>query len=260
MKVTSFLILGIILVFSFVVQSKKNNNHEFYLDQKITSSVSHQPYQTLLQKYVSPEGKVNYRGLLKDSTSLNKYLNTLSNNPPASNWSREEQLAYWINAYNAFTLQLILRHYPVKSIKDIGDKIKIPFVNTPWDAKFIRIGKNFVDLNYIEHSILRKKFSEPRIHFAIVCASVSCPKLLNEAYTPEKLNQQLDNQARAFINDPSRNKIKPDAIQVSKIFSWFKGDFTKKGSLISFLNNYSKVKINQNASFSTLDYNWNLNE
>lgn len=253
-----FLIISVCICLISQTDARKSAKH--LEEERFGSVVSHQAFNGILQKYVSSAGNVNYKHLLKDSTSLSQYLKNLSNNPPATNWSRDEKLAYWINAYNGFTLQLILRHYPVKSIKDIGSKIKIPFVNTPWDAKFIRIGKNYVDLNHIEHGILRKQFSEPRIHFAIVCASVSCPKLLNEAYTPEKLNQQLNEQASNFINDPSRNKITPNAIRLSKIFSWFKGDFTKKGSLINFLNQYSKIKINPNASFSTLDYNWNLNE
>ena len=221
--------------------------------------VSHEPFTVLLKKHVSESGLVNYKGFLKDSTQLNKYLKSLSDNPPQS-FSRNDQLAYWINAYNAFTIQLILRNYPLKSIKDIGSKIKIPFVNTPWDVKFIRIGNELYDLNKIEHSILRPKYKEPRIHFAIVCASVSCPKLLNEAYVGSKIEQQLTNQAISFINDPKRNKITPNKAELSKIFSWFKGDFTKKGTVIDFVNKYSKTKINKNAEIGSLDYDWDLNE
>ncbi|WP_026464670.1 DUF547 domain-containing protein [Adhaeribacter aquaticus] len=224
------------------------------------AAVSHEILDGLLKKHVSETGKVNYRGFIQDSTQLNKYLKNLSDNPPQKNWSKEDKLAYWINAYNAYTIQLIIRNYPLKSIKDIGSKIKIPFVNTPWDIKFIKIGKERYDLNNIEHGILRKDFNEPRIHFAIVCASVSCPKLRNEAFVASRLNAQLDDQARDFINDPSRNKIKANQAQVSEIFSWFRGDFTKSGNLISFLNKYSQVKINSNAQISNLNYNWNLNE
>ena len=226
----------------------------------LQAAVSHELFNSLLKKHVAATGKVNYQGFIQDSTQLNRYLQLLSNNVPAPSWSRNDQLAYWINAYNAFTIQLIIRNYPLKSIKDIGSRIQIPFVNSPWDIKFIRLGKELYDLNNIEHDILRSKFNEPRIHFAIVCASVSCPKLLNQAYTAEKLDQQLNEQAKAFINDPARNQISPDNIQVSRIFSWFKGDFTKQGSLISFLNQYTQVKINADARVSYLDYNWQLNE
>jgi len=217
-------------------------------------------YNQLLKKYVAANGKVNYKGFMKDSTQLNAYLKQLSANPPQNSWSMNDQLAYWINAYNAFTIQLVSRHYPLKSIKDIGSKIKIPFVNTPWDIKFIRIGKNTYDLNNIEHDILRKNFNEPRIHFAIVCASVSCPKLLNEAYTGANLDKQLDNQTRNFINDPTRNKISTNKAEVSAIFNWFAGDFTKKGSLNDFINQFANQKLRPSTKITYLDYNWNLNE
>jgi hypothetical protein len=143
--------------------------------------VSHASFTDLLKKHVAASGKVNYKGFIRDSLQLNQYLELLSDNPPQNSWSREDQLAYWINAYNAFTLQLIIRNYPLKSIKDIGSRIKIPFVNTPWDIKFIRIGKRKFDLNNIEHDILRGKFKEPRIHFAIVCASGLRLRVLSQA-------------------------------------------------------------------------------
>ncbi|MGV3586890.1 MAG: DUF547 domain-containing protein [Adhaeribacter sp.] len=224
------------------------------------SGVTHDAFSRLLKQHVGKNGDVNYKGFLKDSTQLNAYLKQLSTNPPQNSWSTNDQLAYWINAYNAYTIQLIIRNYPLKSIKDIGSLIKIPFVNTPWDIKFIRIGKNTYDLNNIEHDILRKKFNEPRIHFAIVCASVSCPKLLNEAYVGARINQQLEAQAKDFINDPTRNKVTPAKAELSSIFSWFKGDFTKKGSLPDFINKYAEVKLRPNVKISYLDYNWNLNE
>jgi hypothetical protein len=232
----------------------------FFGHQVQAEPVSHAPLTELLKKHVAANGKVNYKGFIKDSLQLNQYLKQLSDNPPQKSWSREDQLAYWINAYNAFTVQLIIRHYPLKSIKDIGSKIKIPFVNTPWDIKFIRIGKERFDLNNIEHDFLRGKLKEPRIHFAIVCASVSCPKLLNEAYTGNRVNQQLEEQARDFINDKSRNKVTANHAQLSQIFNWFRGDFTRNGILSEFINRYSSVKINKNAKISYLDYNWNLNE
>ncbi|QNF35132.1 DUF547 domain-containing protein [Adhaeribacter swui] len=222
--------------------------------------VSHALFTSLLQKYVDEHGRVNYRGLLQDSASLNQYLQLLSQNPPGPNWTTNEKLAYWINAYNGFTLKLVLRHYPVKSIKNIGNKLAIPFVNTVWDISFIKIGDKSFTLNKIEHGILRKDFTEPRIHFAIVCASQSCPKLRREAYTAANIDTQLNNQAEIFINDPFRNKIQTNQVQISKIFSWFKGDFTREKSLIAYLNQYSTIKINPDARVSSLPYNWNLNE
>ena len=226
------------------------------------SKISHNEFNALLRKHVSAKGKVNYQGFLQDSVSLNKYLNVLSKTPPnEKTWTREERMAYWINAYNAFTIKLILDHYPVKSIKDIGSSIQIPFVNTPWDIKFIQIGKDKLDLNQIEHGMLRKKFDDPRIHMALVCASKSCPVLLNEAYVPEKLDQQLSRQTAAFLADSFRNRISPEKPQLSMIFKWYTADFSKNGNtVISFVNKYSKVKIKENAKISYLDYDWSLNE
>ena len=221
---------------------------------------SHAVWEKLLKKNVNEAGLVNYKGFQKDKAELDSYLKTLSDNSPQTSWSENEQKAYWINAYNAFTVSLILQHYPVKSIKDIGAAIQIPFVNTPWDIKFINLGGKKYDLNNIEHGILRKKFNDPRIHFAIVCASMSCPRLRNEAYTAVKLDMQLEEGGKDFLNDRSKNNINTDKVQLSKYFSWYKGDFTKNGSIGDFINKYSQTKINANTSINYLDYNWNLNE
>lgn len=223
--------------------------------------ISHQTFDSLLKKYVTTSGKVNYKAFKEDSASLNVYLDQLANNPPVNTWTREEQIAYWINAYNAFTIKLIIKYYPIKSIKDIGSSIQIPFVNTPWDLKFIRIGSKMMDLNHIEHGILRKEFNDPRVHMALVCASKSCPILLNEAYTAEKLEEQLIRQTKVFLTDTFRNKISPDKPQLSMIFNWYGTDFSKNGgSVTTFVNAYSPVKIKSGAKISYLEYDWGLNE
>lgn len=219
---------------------------------------SHQQWDKLLKKQVNASGLVNYKAFLKDKAELDAYLKTLSDNAPQSNWSTSEQKAYWINAYNAFTVSLILQHYPVKSIKDIAGNIYK--INTPWDIRFINIGGKKYDLNNIEHGILRKRFDDPRIHFALVCASISCPRLRNEAYTASKLDAQLEDAGKEFLNDKSKNKISAGKAELSKYFSWYKGDFTKNGSLADFINKYSQTKINGDTKISYLDYNWNLNE
>ena len=226
-----------------------------------TTPPSHQIWDQLVKTHVKPNGMVDYKGFIREKAKLESYLKLLSENAPdRKTWSKNQQLAYWINAYNAFTVKLIVDNYPVKSIRDLGPQLKIPLIKDVWHYKFFKIGGVESSLDEIEHSIIRKEFDEPRIHFAINCASVSCPPLLNEAFTAEKLESQLQKVAIGFINDPTRNKITPDQAQISSIFSWFQGDFTKKGSLIDFLNLYSKVKIKPNAKISHLDYNWNLNE
>jgi hypothetical protein len=211
-----------------------------------------------VKKNVDASGMVSYKGFEKDRAEMDAYLKTLSDNAPQSSWSENEQKAYWINAYNAFTVALILKHYPVKSIKDIGGKIYK--VNTPWDIKFINIGGKKYDLNNIEHGILRKKFDDPRIHFALVCASISCPRLRNEAYTAAQLNAQLEDAGKDFLNDKSKNRVSAQKAELSKYFSWYKGDFTKNGSLADYINKYSVTKINTNTKIGSLDYNWSLNE
>lgn len=219
---------------------------------------SHQHWDKLLKKYVNTAGMVNYKGLQKDKSELDEYLKTLSDNSPQKNWSENDQKAFWINAYNAYTVSLIMQHYPVKSIKDIGGSIYK--INTAWDIRFIKIGGETYDLNNIEHKMLRRKFEDPRIHFAIVCASMSCARLRNEAYTGEKLNAQLEDQGKDFLNDKAKNRISGDKAELSKYFSWYQSDFTKNGSLRDFINKYSQIKINENTKISYLDYNWSLNE
>ncbi len=223
--------------------------------------VTHEKWNALLKKHVREDGMVDYKGFVRDSAALNDYLKLLETSHPSDkNWSRNEQMAYWINAYNAYTIQLIIQHYPIASIKDI--KKGVAFVNSVWDIKFIHIQGYTYDLNNLEHNILRPVFKDARIHAAINCASYSCPKLLNEAYTAAKLDKQLDAAMRGFINDPNRNKIKADKAEISEIFKWFKGDFERdgSGSVWGFLNKFSTVKLSKNTDIGYLDYDWNLNE
>lgn len=225
------------------------------------AAVDHAAYDRLLKKYVNEQGLINYTAWKTDQQELNQYLDRLSKNPPVASWSKPEQMAYWINAYNAYTIRLILNHYPVKSIKDIGSKIKIPFVTTPWAAAFFSIGGRKMSLDDIEHGTLRKKFDDPRIHFALVCASLSCPRLRNEAFTADKLDRQLDEQGRDFLRDPAKNKVGQASAQLSKYFDWYKGDWNKNGqSVAKWVNQYAASKMNADAKVSYLDYNWNLNQ
>ncbi|MCX8491091.1 MAG: DUF547 domain-containing protein [Cyclobacteriaceae bacterium] len=170
-------------------------------------------------------------------------------------------MVFWINAYNAFTIKLITKYYPLKSIKDIGTGIQIPFVNTPWTVRFFKIGNDRMDLDNIEHGRLRKKFDDPRVHMALVCASKSCPILLNEAYGTKRMDEQMAKQAAAFLADPFRNKMSADKPQLSMLFKWYGGDFNKNGgSVRSFINAHSPTKINPDAKISYLNYDWGLNE
>ena len=228
--------------------------------QSDSKPVSHETWDMLLKEHVDETGMVNYKGMIKDSLELNKYLDLLSkNHPNEKNWSKDERLTYWINAYNAFTVRLIIRNYPVESIKDIAGGI--PFVNTPWDIKFIQIEDETYDLNNLEHGIIRKEFDEPRIHFALVCAAMSCPRLRNEAFTAEKLDTQLDAEATYFFNNPKKNKISAEKLELSKLLDWYWGDFKDTAkNRVEYVNRYSKVKANADADVDFLDYSWKLNE
>jgi len=220
--------------------------------------ISHQEWDALLKKHVK-NSKLDYKGILEDSTEFNGYLNKLGSSLPNDKfWSRDQQFAYWINAYNAFTVKLILDHYPTKSIKDI--KGGVTFINSVWDIKFIEIEGQKFDLNNIEHGILRDKFKDPRIHFAINCASVSCPALASDAFVAERLDDQLDQAARTFFTDSSKNSFATEEAKISMIFKWFKKDFTKGQSLKEFLNKYSPVPLTKETKISQLDYDWNLND
>lgn len=239
------LLLSLVVLISMTSNASQNSGGD-------APEFDHSAWNKILTTHVSTQGNVNYKGIKKAEAELDAYLNEISSAVvDEKTWSKNEQLAFWINAYNAFTVKLILKHYPLKSIKDIG---------SPWDKKFFKIGGKKMNLNHIEHKILRVKFNEPRIHFAIVCASFSCPKLSNKAFTSSNVQNQLSSLTKGFVNDKKRNKITANKIEISEIFNWFKGDFTKKGSLIDFLNRYSLVKIKASAKISHLAYNWNLNE
>ncbi|WP_235016441.1 DUF547 domain-containing protein [Aquimarina sp. AU474] len=228
-------------------ESKIKNN------EKVAPNIAvfdHKPWDILLSKNVQKDGTINYKAFKQNRTAFRAYLNALGKNTPKENWSKQDKLAYWLNVYNAFTVKLIIDNYPIKSIKDIKE---------PWDLRFFKLGNKWYTLNDVEHRILRK-MNDPRIHFGINCASYSCPPLLNKAFTAKNVNQELDKLAIAFINDPKRNTISANNIVLSKIFLWFAKDFKKQGSLIKFLNKYSKIKIKTNAKKTYKKYNWALNE
>ncbi|MBK9271031.1 MAG: DUF547 domain-containing protein [Saprospiraceae bacterium] len=222
------------------------------------SQPQHKEWTRLLQKYVSSDGVVDYKGFQKDSHQLNQYLKTLESTPPRSSWSDQKKIAYWINAYNAYTIQLVIRHYPIMSIKEIGGKI--PFVNSSWDIKFITIGSEHLDLNNIEHSKLRKNFKDPRLHMALVCASKSCPILLNEAYDENSLDAQLDAQSRKFLSDAYRNSFTNNEAEISMIFKWYHSDFGGSTGVRKFIKKFGPASVHTNQlKIKYRDYDWGLN-
>lgn len=217
---------------------------------KLQTLNDHVAWDTLLQRYVSPTGKVNYAGLKADKAALEAYCKSLSDHPVEDSWSREEKMAYWINAYNAFTIKLIVDNYPTKSILNFdGGKT--------WDVKRIPLGGKKYSLNQIENDILRPQFKDARIHFAINCAAKSCPPLLHRAYTADNLEATLEARTKAFVNDANYNTLSASKAQVSKIFEWYSADF---GDLKKYLSKYADTPLKNTATVTFNEYNWDLNE
>ena len=210
----------------------------------------HELFNDVLSTYVSSTGNVNYKGLKSNSAKLNQYLDKLKENPVQNEWSDAKKLAYWINAYNAFTIKRILDNYPLKSIMNLdGGKT--------WDVKWIKLGDKTYSLNMIEHEIIRPQFNDARIHFAVNCAAKSCPPLFNKAYTEENVDRYLEQRTTAFINNSNYNTINTHSLKISRIFDWYNEDF---GNLISYLNKLSKTTIAKDAEVEFKEYDWSLNE
>jgi hypothetical protein len=235
------------------------NDETVVIDKEIVDKVpspvhpeivtDHSVWDGLLMKHVSAEGTVNYSGMKSDVRVLDSYLDNLRQFPPTGTSSSKEVMAYWINAYNAFTVKLILDNYPISSIMKIdGGKA--------WDRKWITIGVKTYSLNDIEHNILRKKYKDARIHFAVNCAAKSCPPLANKAWTAENIETLLNKQASNFINDRQYNQISSSRASISKIFEWYAEDF---GDIISYLNRYSNVRLSPGSQVSYNEYDWKLN-
>jgi hypothetical protein len=239
---------------------------------------SHREFDHLLKKFVA-NGLVDYRGLQAEADLLCRYTGSLAGveQSTVQGWSPDRQLAFWINAYNALTIQTIVRRYPIRSRSLVGlffPRNSILQIAGVWNRLNFAVGRRTLTLGEIEHEILRKNFEEPRIHFAIVCASSSCPRLRHEAYRFDILQDQLHDQAVQFINDPIRG-VRFDAeknrLHVSKIFKWFKEDFESHQAtgnpiiayIRPYLNNNSITEAlakNRDIRLSYLPYDWSLNE
>jgi len=225
---------------------------------------SHSIYGRVLNAYVL-EGSVDYAALKKNPGDLNAYLDRLASvsEEEFRAWSETQRIAFLTNLYNAATLKLIIDHYPVKSIRKIG----VPWKG-PWKQEVVRLFGDAVTLDHVEHDLLRKDYKEPRIHFALVCAARSCPPLRREPYVPDRLDDQLADQGRIFLNDSSKNRVDLERriVYLSKIFEWFRGDFEEhSGSVLAFVLPYfpdfdSKRIRGETFMIEYLDYDWGLND
>jgi hypothetical protein len=217
----------------------------------ITSSYpSHELWDNQLQRFVNSAGQVDYKSWKKNEEKLNEYLKLLAEAVPAKDWQRNEAKAYWLNAYNAFTVKLILKNYPVAKITDLNG-------GQPWKVKWIELAEKSYSLDQIENEIIRPTFQDARIHFAVNCAAESCPPLYNRAFQATGLDATLNRLTRSFINNDQYNQITASGATVSKIFEWYAADF---GTLNTYLNRYSNTELPQTANIDFGDYDWSLND
>ncbi len=241
---------------------------------------SHAKWDALLKKYVvlindGKASRVRYAAFKKDHTRLKQYLHNLTHvdKKEFSAWEKEKQLSFLINAYNAYTIDLILSKYPLRSIKDIGTTMI-----SPWRKKFIRLFGKRIHLDGIEHDLIRKPgvYDEPLIHVVLVCAAKGCPPLRNEAFVPERLNEQLEDNLVKFLSDKRLNRFnfRKRTIEASEIFKWYGGDFSKGfrdyDSLESFFAKHADLLTDipkqqdmlkeMKAKIKFLEYDWSLND
>ncbi|MBW2118851.1 MAG: DUF547 domain-containing protein [Deltaproteobacteria bacterium] len=220
--------------------------------------IDHSLYAGLLEKYMK-DGVVNYQGFKNESSVLDKYLKVLEE-ADSKTLSRNEQFAFYINAYNAWTIKLILSGYPgVKSIKDLGGLFR-----SPWKKKICRIDGKIITLDDIEHNRLRPRFKDPRVHFAVNCASKGCPPLRSEPYRGSTVDQQLDDSVSTAVNNPGRNRLEGETLYVNKVFGWFSEDF--ENGVVAFFLKYAKGDLKkrlesgkEKIKIKYLDYDWPLN-
>jgi len=291
-KIGLIVILALFLV-SLLIQPAQNSFTiiSYGLEEVKTDSFDHSyaTYNSLLKRYVI-NARVNYEGFINSRAEFETFLRALGSvdEDVFESWTEEQRLAFWINAYNAFTIKAIIDHYPIKrSFTLVGifyaPSDSILQIKGVWTKLQFRALGNMVTLEEIEHETLRKKFNEPRIHMAINCASISCPDLRNEAYTPEKLEEQLADASTNFVNNPDKGVYvneQSGKVKLSKIFKWFGDDFINNYGSKKLFNNYSlkenavlnftsdyieseEVKeylMNNKLKIGYLGYDWHLNE
>jgi len=230
--------------------------------------INHAPWDALLRKYCDPQGFVNYQGWQRskqDQQSLDSYLSQLSRANPSLRATPAAKLAFWINAYNAVTIKGILREYPTTSIRNHTAKV---FGYNIWDDLLLQVGSRTYSLNQMEHEVLRK-MGDPRVHFAIVCASIGCPPLLNQAYTAANIENQLTFNAKRFFADQGKFRYRADQrrIEISPILKWFAEDFganqaVQLRTIAPYLPDQASQQLaaSGQATVSYLSYNWDLND
>lgn len=243
-------------------------------------------YAHVLKNHVDKKGLVDYQGLKENRQNLEDFLLAVNNLAAETfqSWTDEKKISFWIDVYNAFTLQVILDHYPIKSsfLKSLKyPKNSIRQIAGVWNKITLLVMGEELTLDQIEHQILRKEYQEPRIHVALVCAAMSCPPLRLEPYEEEKLSDQLDDQSRRFVSSPMGFAIdkKKNRVYLSSIFKWYGADFIgiyepdsgytgldrKERAVLSFISQYlsdEDLTYLKDGSYKVkyIDYDWTLNE
>jgi hypothetical protein len=274
---TVFLLMGALLKAYSVYKMIHPDAITFWQvsNEKSTQKIDHARWQIILDKYLVESSTknakstnnnrlFNYKKISdNDKNKLSDYLHYLQSIDPRQ-YGKNEQFAYWVNLYNALTIDIVLKNYPVRSIKEVGDGY-----SGPWNTKYLLIADQKLSLNNIEHEILRAIWQDSRIHYVINCASISCPDLLPQVLQADALEEQLNRAAKEYINHTRAISFEDNTIKLSSIFQWFSADFGQtqqdllkhfmlyaqpdlKEKLIEFSNNTSA-----NYQF---DYNWKLNE
>lgn len=237
-------------------------------DPSATATIDHMAWSAFLARYVTTDAagvnRVAYaRVTAADRAELRRYIERLSH-VPISRYRRPEQLAYWINLYNALTVQVVLDHYPVASIRDIDISPGL-FADGPWGADLVTVEGQALSLNDIEHRILRPIWRDPRIHYAVNCASVGCPNLARRAYTAGTLDTMLDAAARGYVNSPRGVRIGEDGLIVSSLYVWFEDDFGgSEAAVIDHLRRYAdaplRTALRGRTEIDGHAYDWSLND
>lgn len=229
--------------------------------------IDHSAWTAILRRYVQPDGagvnRVDYAKLKREATGdLGSYLAALQK-VDVTRLSRREQFAFWINLHNAATVKVVLDNHPVVSIRDIDISPGL-LADGPWGAKVVAVNGVKLSLDNIEHDILRKFWRDPRVHFAVNCASVGCPNLAREAYTGARLDSQLDQAARAYVNNPRGVRFNGSRLTASKIFDWYGKDFgSSETALLKRIADYAAPELARRlrgaSGIDHYEYDWTLN-
>ncbi len=268
LKTLIFACASLLIFTSTIVKASDNSEYQQWLSSNNANAeqINHNTWDKLLKKYIKVDKSgVNLFAYAKvskqDKLSLDKYIDKLTTLDPRS-YSRSEQMPYWINLYNAVTIQLILNNYPIDSITELGET---PESFGPWNDKLVSINGQALSLNNIEHDILRANWQDKHIHYAVNCASFSCPNLMNTAFTADNLANLLKQGAKDYINHPRGITFEDGQLKMSSIFEWYKVDFGgNNDDLLAHFKDYADKKLLKHLSKYkgeiSHDYNWSLNQ